>query len=112
MVHACPTEYYAAGDELYKDATHFAVWFRIDSAFPMPEGKTVVFGHTPTRHYQQVKGKMRIFHGSRRIGIDCGCAYPWRHGQLGCLRLEDMKEFYSSGGCGMLLDRCVWEDND
>ena len=36
---------------------------------------------------------MRIYHGSGRIGIDCGCAYP--EGRLACLRLDDMKEFYS-----------------
>ena len=27
------------------------------------------------------------------IGIDCGCAYL--DGRLGCLRLDDMQEFYS-----------------
>ncbi len=112
LVHACPMEFYAECDETYYNATHFAVWFRIDSSCPMPEGKTVIFGHTPTRRYQAVKGKMRIYHGKGCIGIDCGCAYPLRRGQLGCLRLEDMKEFYSSGECGILLDRCFWEDED
>ncbi len=112
LVHACPIEFYDEGDNTYKNATHFAVWFRFDSSFPMPEGKTVIFGHSPTFRYQPVNGKMRIYHGNRRIGIDCGCAYPWRHGQLGCLRLEDMKEFYSSGTCGILLDRYDWEDDD
>ena len=36
---------------------------------------------------------MRIYHGNRMIGIDCGCAY--KNGRLACLRLDDMKEFYS-----------------
>ena len=36
---------------------------------------------------------MRIYHGNSRIGVDCGCAYP--EGRLACLRLDDMKEFYS-----------------
>ena len=36
---------------------------------------------------------MRIYHGNQMIGIDCGCAY--KDGRLGCLRLDDMKEFYS-----------------
>ena len=112
LVHACPMELYAEGDDRYKSATHFAVWFRIGASDVMPEGKTVIFGHTSTRHFQAVKGKMRIYHGDRRIGIDCGCAYPWRHGQLGCLRLDDLKEFYSSGGCGILLDHYDWEDAD
>ena len=29
-----------------------------------------------------------------RIGIDCGCAWG-TDGRLGCLRLDDMQEFYS-----------------
>lgn len=112
LVHACPMEFYAECGETYYNATHFAVWFRLDPSYPISEGKIIIFGHTPTIRYQSVKGKMRIFHGNRRIGIDCGCAYPLRRGQLGCLRLEDMKEFYSSGGCGILFDRSIWEDND
>ena len=28
------------------------------------------------------------------IGIDCGCAYE-DYGRLACLRLDDMREFYS-----------------
>ena len=112
LVHACPKELYDDEDEFYENSTHFAVWFRISASDVMPNGKIVIFGHTPTRHFQATKGKMRIYRGKDRIGIDCGCAYPWRHGQLGCLRLDDMKEFYSSGGCGMLLEHYDWEDPD
>lgn len=46
---------------------------------------------------------MRIWRSSRQIGIDCGSGYPeftdpalrqyW--GRLACLRLDDMREFYS-----------------
>ena len=52
----------------------------------------MIFGHTPTCHYQS-NTPMRIYHGNGRIGVDCGCAYP--EGRLACLRLDDMKEFYS-----------------
>ena len=40
---------------------------------------------------------MEIWHGDGLIGIDCGSAYPEnnRKGRLVCLRLDDMKEFYS-----------------
>ena len=41
---------------------------------------------------------MRIWYGNGLIGIDCGAAYPTGmnpKGRLACLRLDDMKEFYS-----------------
>ena len=103
LVHACPMEQFKGMRNRYKNETECAVWERIDSRTKLPQGKTVVFGHTPTRHFQAVKGRMRIYFGDSRIGIDCGCAYPWRHGQLGCLRLDDMKEFYSSGEAGEVI---------
>lgn len=69
------------------------VWERLLGDETMPEGKTVVFGHTPTRYYKKVS-PMEIWHGERMIGIDCGCGYA-KGGRLSCLRLDDMKEFYS-----------------
>ena len=53
----------------------------------------VIFGHTPTFRFDYDL-PVHIWHGENRIGIDCGCG----HGtgcQLGCLRLDDMKEFYT-----------------
>ena len=70
-----------------------AVWTRLDRFSVMPPGKTVIFGHTPTDHYQY-RRPMSIYHGKNMIGIDCGCAYR-DLGRLACLRLDDMKEFYS-----------------
>ena len=52
----------------------------------------LVFGHTPTNHFQNAE-PMRIWKGDDAIGIDCGCGYDY--GRLACLRLDDMKEFYS-----------------
>lgn len=51
------------------------------------------FGLPILREVYQVCKPMRIYHGNRMIGIDCGCAY--KSGRLACLRLDDMKEFYS-----------------
>ena len=34
-----------------------------------------------------------IWKGDNAIGIDCGSGYEY--GRLSCLRLDDMKEFYS-----------------
>lgn len=54
------------------------------------EGLVTVVGHTPTFKYgKQYAG--RIIVGKERIFLDCGAG--WGYG-LGCLRLEDGKEFY------------------
>lgn len=53
------------------------------------EDKTVIVGHNPTTEANGGDG--RIFYGNHSILIDCGLG---RGGRLGCLRLEDGKEFY------------------
>ena len=53
------------------------------------DGVTVVVGHTPTTEENGGDGK--IFYGNGSIAIDCGEA---RGGTIGCLRLDDGKEFY------------------
>ena len=88
LVHGGPLGY----RHRYDDPARDSVWMRLDETTALPEGKTVIFGHTPTCHYQS-GSPMRIYHGNSGIGIDCGCAYP--EGRLACLRLDDMKEFYS-----------------
>ena len=56
------------------------------------KGDLVIFGHTPTIHFQNVR-PWSIWKSDEAIGIDCGCGYP--EGRLACLRLDDMMEFYS-----------------
>jgi len=62
----------------------------------------IVFGHTPTIYLPEIMSKIpdeiidgiinsKIVKWQNKIGIDCGCAGEI---QLGCLRLDDMKEFY------------------
>lgn len=61
---------------------------------------TVVFGHTTTRDInivttQSLDIPFKIWFdktNNDKIGIDCGAAYPY--GQLACLRLDDMQQFY------------------
>ncbi len=53
------------------------------------DDKTVIVGHTPTT--EENGGDGRIFYGNGSIAIDCGEA---RGGTVGCLRLDDGKEFY------------------
>ena len=95
LVHACPAELFEKYAGRYENETEFAVWKRIDGFTTLPEGKTIIFGHTPTINLQETEDKMLIYHGKQRIGIDCGCVYPDLGGQLACLRLGDMREFYA-----------------
>ena len=76
----------------YDDPVRDPVWMRLDETTVLPEGKTLIFRHTPTCHYQS-DIPMRIYYGNSRNGIDCGCAYP--EGRLACMRLDDRRKFYS-----------------
>lgn len=49
----------------------------------------IVSGHTPTL---SITGKSKIYHQNNNICIDCGATFG---GKLACLRLDDMKEFYT-----------------
>ena len=78
-----------------------AVWYRYRSYDRGPDDYTVIFGHTPTTEHQ-LTNPVQIWRGSNLIDIDCGAAYekPALWGsiiqtRLACLRLDDMKEFYS-----------------
>lgn len=73
---------------IYKDYHHLTV-----------KNFICIHGHIPTM-------QMRIWHGQSKnnkiwtnpsktiLDIDCGSGYPKEGGCLGCLRLNDMQEFY------------------
>lgn len=68
------------------------VWKRPDYEVPYYDDKYVITGHTPT---MVIEGNLRpgyIYKSNNHIAIDCGCSFSG--GRLGCLRLDDMKEFY------------------
>lgn len=106
LVHAAALERYEDynfGKYAQKTITNFAVWNREASLDEIiPKEYSLVFGHTPTGHFFP-ESPMSIWFGDHRIGIDCGSgapdqqrlAWPTVCGRLGCLRLDDMKEFYS-----------------
>lgn len=101
LVHGAPVDQYGSYAEHFRNRTHFAVWKRWEDTDWLPDGYTLVFGHTPTRHFQP-NHPMCIYYGQGRIGIDCGSGYPespdyeyHSYGRLACLRLDDGKEFYS-----------------
>ena len=100
LTHAAPVELYETYGRKYECERDFAVWMRFDS-FPVLEGCTVIFGHTPTIRFQY-DNPMAIWDAKSWIGIDCGCMLPekgdpWSGalGRLSCLRLDDMQAFYS-----------------
>jgi serine/threonine protein phosphatase 1 len=100
LVHASPTENFGTHGRNYDNHYEFAVWHRWNECEPVPEGFTMIFGHTPTVEFQD-DTVLKIWHSDEAIGIDCGSGYSeernyWSYkGRLACLRLEDMKEFYS-----------------
>ena len=98
LVHGAPMESYDH-DPIYCNPIHFAVWKRLEADTPVNCESTLIFGHTPTQHYQN-SVPMEIWRGNNRIGIDCGSGYPESGpisamGRLACLRLDDGKVFYS-----------------
>ena len=95
LVHGAPAENYNPRLSRYKTEEAFAVWQRLYASDPVPDGKTVIFGHTPTSRYQACK-PLRIWRYENKIGIDCGCGISW--GRLACLRLDDGQVFYSEDG--------------
>lgn len=71
------------------------VWERPDYETPYFDDKYVITGHTPTMLIENNPRPGYIYQGNNHIAIDCGCGF--KNGRLGCLRLDDMKEFYVEG---------------
>ena len=95
LCHASPLQNYRSTPLYplqYDSNIEFAIWKRWRPHDGVPEGYTLIFGHTPTCNLQNGY-PWRIYENDNAIGIDCGCAYE--EGRLLCLRLDDMKTFYS-----------------
>ena len=81
---ARPLDEYAPEDFLTASPTPGTEYF---------EDRTVIVGHTPTfRLDGGTAGK--ILDDGAVIYIDCGAAHPQDGGSIGCLRLDDLSEFY------------------
>ena len=72
------------------------LWCRPDPDTVYYPDKYIVFGHTPVQILAVGEGEeeapAKIYHKGKLIGIDCGCIF--QGGQLGCLCLDTMEEFY------------------
>lgn len=70
----------------------FIFWGRqINRNIDCQYDKILVFGHTPTQQIWDNSKPGYIYQGNGQIDIDCGCGFG---GQLGCLCLDTMEEFY------------------
>ena len=100
LVHGSPLENYCPISREYKTKEEFAVWKRWMPCDAVPEGYILIFGHTPTIYFQD-NDPLEIFRCDNAIGIDCGSGYPKSQfdgetiGRLACVRLDDLKVFYS-----------------
>ena len=89
-------EDFSASRPLTDYAPEEILWCRPEPDTVYYPDNYVIFGHTPV---QLLCGKFgdkdttaKIFHNRKDIDIDCGCVFPG--GQLGCLCLDTMEEFY------------------
>ena len=96
LIHAAPEGLYELVGDPEESRTFFCVWDR-DAIMQLDdlEAVTVIFGHTPTAHFQETS-PLEIFHHGKLVGIDCGAGWPEETGgRLACVRLDDMEVFYS-----------------
>lgn len=100
LVHGSPSEWFYKYHNTYGSAAEYAVWERIDLFCAADCDCVIIFGHTPTTHYQN-DYLASIWYGKNAIGIDCGSGFhnkQKRVYRLACLRLDDMTEYYSDEG--------------
>lgn len=83
---------FEADKQLWEYELDELVWERPDYEIPYFKNKYVITGHTPTIAIEGNPKPGYIYQINNHIAIDCGCSFPGR--RLGCLRIEDMKEFY------------------
>ena len=93
LVHGAPERNFRRAHGDYETSKEYAVWHRWKIFEHVPEGYTLIFGHTPTLNFNDVV-PLEVFNCGHAIGIDCGCGFG--DGRLACVRLDDMKIFYSN----------------
>lgn len=94
LVHAgLPDDFVTSGIRLGQVPEQILIWAHIGlDDTPYEDGTILIVGHTPTFTYgPEWDGKIAHGKNDTILHIDCGCAYGRT---LGCLRLDDMQEFY------------------
>lgn len=88
LCHSLP-EQYAPGRPLEDYDIEEFLFGRPGRDAPQDPDRLIVFGHTPT---PLLGGQSGIWRKGNLFDIDCGCSF--RGGQLGCLCLDTLEEFY------------------
>jgi len=83
---------FAPDKEMWEYELDELVWERADYNKTYFEDEYVITGHTPTIIIEGNPKPCDIYRANNHIAIDCGCNIEG--GRLGCLRLDDMQEFY------------------
>ncbi len=92
LVHAGLGSYSRQGVRISTIPIHELIWSKIELNDNPLVDTTMIVGHTPTVLYgKQYEGIIAHGKNDRILHIDCGCVFGKT---LGCLRLDDMKEFY------------------
>lgn len=103
LVHAADTEFYPQYMADRCSLAEYSVWERKALIEMAGSDRNYVFGHTGTVMLAP-SAEPKIWIKENLIGIDCGCAIRKGYyvsglgvvrGRLGCIRLDDMKEYYS-----------------
>ena len=100
LAHAAPPQEYEYFHRRYPSPSYFALWKPWRTCDELHGDYVFIHGHISTDNYQQ-NDPLEIFTRPDRIAIDCGSGFPERPGfggRLACLRLDDMKVFYSNEG--------------
>ena len=92
LVHGAPECNFRRAHGDYETSKEYAVWKRWKVFEYVPEDYTLIFGHTPTINFND-KMPTEVFFSYNEICIDCGSGFG--DGRLACIRLDDMKIFYS-----------------
>lgn len=94
LVHAgLPDDFTSLSMPISKVPEQILIWAHIGlDDNPLEDGTILIVGHTPTFSYGP-EFESKIAHGKNDtiLHIDCGCVYGRA---LGCIRLDDMQEFY------------------
>ena len=83
---------YQPGKDIEEYSLKELVWDSAEYSIQYYPDVYVVTGHTPTMGITANPNPGYIYQVNNHIAIDCGCCFPG--GRLGCLRLDDMQEFY------------------
>lgn len=81
-------------DFLTNQDVNYCLWTRENIGYELKyKDYNIICGHTPVQTIE--KNYNRILHRNGTYYIDCGCCRGKEmHGQLACIRLDDLKEYY------------------